>query len=305
MELPQLHLKLCMISTKDAVLSTIAYADIFDYPLTLSEISRWLIKKKSSETELKQILNVSRYLNSSQHYYFLKAREKVVKIRLRRKRDSFDKWKIANRAAAYLKIIPTLKLVGVTGSLALNNTDITDDIDLFLITQKGAMWISRFLAIILIELVGLRRRPGDTSFQNKICLNMFMDESKMKLPQSEQDLFAAHEVLQMKPLWSRNYAYESFLKANDWTRRILPNAYPETVKKLPITKLKQNRVSGLERIAKFIQISYMSRHRTTEVIRGNMLRFHPVDVRGRVRVELASKLERLRLPFDIFFRSGL
>ena len=215
------------VELKKAVLSTLAYADIFDYPLKKEEIWRFLL----SDIRY-QILDVSKGLkelpevSQKNNFYFLKEREHLVLLRKKRERWSKEKLKIAQKVANWLKIIPTIKMVAVTGALAMENSNENDDIDLLIITSKSRLWLTRFLTVILLELVANRRHPADKEVKDKICLNMFLDEGHLEVPKKEQDLFSAHEVCQLKVLWDKNGIYQKFLKANLWSKKFLPNWKP-------------------------------------------------------------------------------
>jgi len=215
------------VELKKAVLSTLAYADIFDYPLKKEEIWRFLL----SDIRY-QILDVSKGLkelpevSQKNNFYFLKEREHLVLLRKKRERWSRKKLKIAKQVARCLKLIPTIKMVAVTGALAMENSNENDDIDLLIITSKSRLWLTRFLTVILLELVANRRHPADKEVKDKICLNMFLDEGHLEVPKKEQDLFSAHEVCQLKVLWDKNGIYQKFLKANLWSKKFLPNWKP-------------------------------------------------------------------------------
>jgi len=215
------------VELKKAVLSTLAYADIFDYPLKKEEIWRFLL----SDIRY-QILDVSKGLkelpevSKKNNFYFLKEREHLVLLRKKRERWSRKKLKIAKQVARCLKLIPTIKMVAVTGALAMENSNENDDIDLLIITSKSRLWLTRFLTVILLELVANRRHPADKEVKDKICLNMFLDEGHLEVPKKEQDLFSSHEVCQLKVLWDKNGIYQKFLKANLWSKKYLANWKP-------------------------------------------------------------------------------
>jgi hypothetical protein len=200
----------------DSKLLTVLYADIFDYPLTRDELNRWMIMSRR------------RIPRGSQHYYFLKGRQRIVTIRKERTRRQREKWDIARRAAKILSGIHSILLVGVTGGLAMNNARESDDIDFFLIVEDGTIWISRLLSVILLS--KLRRKRNETRVANKICLNMFISDAQLSLPDTERDLFSAHEVLQMQPLYNRDHTYKKFLYANEWVQKFLPNAWQYRIK---------------------------------------------------------------------------
>jgi hypothetical protein len=108
----------------------------------------------------------------------------------------------------------------------MKNSDKDDDIDLLIVTKKNRLWLTRLLAVLLVELVARRRRPGEKDAKDKICLNMFLDETHLGVPPKERDLFSAHEVCQLKVLWERDNLYQGFLRNNQWTKEFLPNWKP-------------------------------------------------------------------------------
>lgn len=231
-----------------AVLQTLAYADIFDYPLSAEEIHKFLIgqyvirysegisRSEQTQDEIKKELAKNPYLLSRITYhdgfYCLKGREKIVAIRKKREKWSQKKMEIVRRTAGWLKLIPTIKMVAVTGALAMENSEEKDDIDLLIVTAEDWLWLTRLLTVFLVELVAKRRRPEDKEVKDKICLNMFLDESRLKIPNKEQDLFSAHEVCQLKPLWDRNKIYQKFIKNNSWIGKYLPNWTPQPASRM-------------------------------------------------------------------------
>lgn len=300
------------VSRIQKVIATVAYADIFDYPLTREEVTYWAVGG------LQTVPSVIRQLETKQHfgkeYWYLPGRARIISYREKRKMVATRKWHHIYHTMKYFRLIPTLLLVGVTGGLAVNNAREEDDIDVFFITRKNTLWFTRSMVTLVAEWLGVRRRPGETQVSDKICLNMFMAEDALGLPRTEQDLFAAHEVLQMVPLWERESGmYHAFLTANRWVKYFLPNAWREAVNKKQKTA---NRKSGsalftlcwlliaaLESIARFIQLRYMHNRRTNEVIRSGVIRFHPRDARHWVREKLEKILKLQHIPLDkIFYR---
>src|SRR4051794_10828865 len=107
-----------------AILKTLIYADIFDYPLTIREIHRWLIGKKTEPRKVEKALEIlikKLKVKSRKDFFYLRRREETISRRLRRRRDSLIYIRKAIVIAWILKIIPWLKLVGVSGGLAMEN----------------------------------------------------------------------------------------------------------------------------------------------------------------------------------------
>lgn len=298
-----------------AILRTLAYADIFDYPLRSEELYCSLIgqnvKRKTQDDIKKELTKKSScvlLITYHDGFYCLKGRQKIVRIRQEREEQAQEKLKIAHRVARYLRLIPWLRLVAVTGALAMGNSDQDDDIDLLIITAQNRVWLTRFLVVLLVELVAQRRRPKDKQIKNKICLNMFLDEAHLCLPRKERNLFTAHEVRQLRPLWDRDEVYQKFIKANEWVKRYLPNWVEDTriVGHYDIRKKKKksrnilisqyhNIASLLECLAYRAQLAYMRSRRTTEVVESHRVRFHPQDCREWVLKAYEERLKKLHL----------
>lgn len=280
-----------------AIFNTISYADIFDYPLTLPEIEKRLIGVQGLRSGWKKV----KLIQEKDGFYFLKGREHIISVRKKREVWSQEKNRIAGKVISLLRYIPTIKLIGISGALAHNNVKKDDDIDLFIITSAGTLWTTRFLATLLTDFLGIRRHPSDTAYNNKICLNMFLDENYLPLPQKERDLFSAYEVIQMKPLFDRREMYQRFLGKNEWVKKYLPNAlksiqYPvfsiQKKKQLPIIN---SPLSILEKFLKKFQLRYMRKRRTKEIIGKGMLRFHPHDARKWI---LKKYISMTKSPID-------
>lgn len=294
---------------QEAIIKTLAYADIFDYPLTQEEIKQRLIgirypsfaPMSIGATAGKQVSGIRQELKQIKHieekdgYYFFKGRKELVALRKKRMEWSKKKWQIAQRAARILRHISTLKLIGVSGGLASNNADEEDDIDFFLITAGGNLWMTRLFVTGVLECLGLRRRPGDTDVKDTICVNMIVDENYLTLPKEEQDVFGAYEVALMKPVWQRKNTYEQFLAANHWIEKWLPNWKTQSQGEgLALTdriQLFSSFFSITESISKTIQVQYMSKRRTTEIVENSRIRFHPQDVRRCVMKEYNKRVK--------------
>jgi hypothetical protein len=294
------------LTTREYVQATVAYADIFHYPLTGDDVYYWCIKKIPGKNfRTRKIRGVS----ERNQYYFLKEREGIVASYEKRRRLSKNKWEVARSVGRVLQYIPTLLLVGVTGGVAVDNASASDDIDLFFITSKGTLWISRLCVVIILDFLRLRRKPEQKNIKNTICINMFMSEESLGIVKGEQDLFSAHEVLQMVPLWSRGDTYRRFLQANSWVQSFLPvawsikqpgrNQHPKISRWY--TRIACFILRFFEIPANFFQLWYMKRRRTKEIISAGMLRFHPRDARIWIRSKLAQRLAKFNIPLDNIF----
>ncbi|MBI2600278.1 hypothetical protein HYW43_05165 [Candidatus Daviesbacteria bacterium] len=289
-----------------AVLKTLIYANLFDYPLTIFEIHKWLIGKKANlrqvEKALKKLNHESRIMNYGK-YHFLKGKKGLANKRRQRERQSYKYLQKAKLIAQTLKVVPTIKLIGISGGLAMRNASKTDDIDLFVVTSKNNLWISRLLILGLLSLTGQRRKATDSKRQaaGKLCLNTILEEDFLE--QKSKDIYLAHEVLQMKVLWQRNGVYQRYLEENSWAFNFLPNWVSEfRVKSSELRVKKKNNsafitlrsaLCAAERLAKWWQLKIMKKPKGMERIGEGALYFHPQDYRRSILAAYMKKIKAI------------
>ncbi len=311
-----------------AILKTLIYADIFDYPLKMNDIHKWLIGRKANlrqvESAIGRLVENSK-LKIQGGYYFLPGKNGLIIKRKRREGQSAKYFRKAKILCQILKIIPWIKLVGISGGLALCNASKKDDIDLFIITAKNRLWISRLLALVLLSLIGQRRKVGEKGkkIAGKLCLNILLEEDRLE--QQNKDIFVAHEVLQMKVLWQRDGIYAKYLERNSWAFKFLPNwvgvgearlgsgdfgRQPRSLahqRKRPVAnrlgyalrlsadRLRLAAFGGslpllLEILAKKLQLKIMQKPKGLERIEDGALYFHPEDCRSKILSEYQRNL---------------
>lgn len=266
----------------DKEIASIYYHDIFDYPLNLSELIRWLPKNTGF---CPQGLNVV----SKNGYYFLEGRDGLIYKRILKSRISEKKFETASSAARLLKIIPTVKMVGITGSLAMKNSDEEGDIDFIIISKSGNLWTTRLAVYMLTKLFGIKTRvQGDRNQKDRLCLNIWMDEGDLKWKTSDRNIYTAHEIAQIVPLVNKDNTFEKFIWENNWISQFWPKAIP--VKKVQDKERdkKINKRGIVERFAYWLQYSYMKGNITREVITPTRALFHPHDWGGVVLSRLSS-----------------
>lgn len=116
-----------------------------------------------------------------------------------------------------LKRMPIVRFVGITGKSAMEGIREGDDVDLCVVTKQGLLWTTRFCIILLAKILGIHGKTG-------VCLNLFFDESDLIIPLKKQNLYIAHELLQMKTVIDKSNIYMQFLQENKWLYSFFPNA---------------------------------------------------------------------------------
>ena len=208
------------ISLAHAILQALTYSDIFDYPLRFDELHRY-IPLRADADELSVTLDSMReQVEYQNEFYFLAGRDEIVDIRKERETRSRKLLPIAIRYGKILGALPFIRMVALTGSLAVLNLSKNADFDYMLVASKGRVWTTRAFALALNRLA----RP----FGHTICPNLIVSESALEWPL--HDLYSARELIQMIPISGMD-VYQDVMKVNAWTREILPNASNANEKK--------------------------------------------------------------------------
>ncbi len=285
-----------------AILKTLIYYDIFSFPLKAWEIHKWLIGAGSSlkqvEKTLKRLGQESRVMSQG-GYYFLPGRKSLVKERRFKEEISKKHLVTAKYVSQLFKIIPWIKLVGISGSLAMMGSGKRDDIDLFIVTSEKRIWVSRLLLILLTSLIGLRRKRREKrrKANGKLCINLILETTNLE--QKKKNIYLAHEVLQMRVLWQRDEIYSEFLHANDWAFKYLPNWKSGVLDKGQGSRVKSQVKPGnsfvdfLEDLAKSFQLKIMGSPDKSERIENGALYFHPEDKGVKVLEEYKRRTNLL------------
>ena len=209
---------------RQSVMSTLAYFDLADFPLTKEELFNflWLPPAVSYNDFLTALENLN--INNKSGYYFLPGREKIVEVRRRKLLISEQKLKIARWGVKIIKSVPFLRAVFVCNTTGSEQAGESSDIDFFIITEKNRIWITRLFVTLLLSLFGLRR--VGKRVKNKICLSFYVTTDNLDLAKwrvADDDIHFAYWLNQMLPLFDPENYYTKFLQANSWTRTFLPN----------------------------------------------------------------------------------
>ncbi|MBU1165168.1 hypothetical protein KKA15_06455 [Patescibacteria group bacterium] len=293
----------------NSILKTIAYFDIFDYPLTQFEVWKWLYKCQGTSVkvqggscrlldvinELEQLVTDNQ-LETQNGFYFLPGRSDTVKIRMDRYNIAEIKYKKAIRMAKFFSMIPHNKMIAVCNTLGYSNSREGSDIDLFIITAKNRIWLTRLLSVFFLKILGLR--PKGKKIKDKFCLSFFISEDNLNienLGMGEQDIYFQFWVTQLVPIYNTQNLYEKFLDANSWVKSYLPNNFgfePAQRRKVKeririIRKIWAKTTFNIdEKVAKKIQLMIMpnklkslANKDTRVVINDQILKFHENDRR--------------------------
>lgn len=199
-----------------ALWQTMVYAEVFDYPLTLTEAHHYLLTR-ATLPEVQTVLQNSAWLKTrvtfTQGYLLPIARPELLSERLHRAEHAKILWNQATWWARAMGALPFVRMVAITGALAMDNVTEHDDIDLLIITLPNRVWLTRAFAIGLVYLARL--------CEVSLCPNYVLANDA--LAQTRRDLYTAHDLVQMVPLVGQA-TYWQMRTANEWTTEFLPQA---------------------------------------------------------------------------------
>lgn len=201
-----------------SILLAVSYADVFEHAMTAQEIHRFVVGLRVSRQAVDQALAndrvLSRQLARTGRFFTLPGREALVAIRRRRESASVVLWRRARRYGAIFACLPFVRMVAVTGSLAMHNAEPDSDVDYLIVTRPGRLWLGRLAVMVVARFAS---RTGA-----RLCVNYLLSEHALEL--RERTHYAARELSQMVPLsgWT---VYRRMLAANSSVRHVLPNAF--------------------------------------------------------------------------------
>jgi len=201
---------------RTGVIATLLYYDIWRYPLTAPELRAFHPRPAPPLPAFARSLEDmvrDGALRSEHGFYWLSGRGGLAGERLRRQRHARRMWAAAHVAARIIKAFPFVRAVFVSGDLSKNATGRGSDVDFFILTEPGRLWISRTLLVLFKKTVLMNSRKF-------FCVNSFAATDAMVV--AGRNIYQATEIAQLKPLYNTGL-FRAYLDANGWIRRFFPN----------------------------------------------------------------------------------
>lgn len=202
-------------ANRESVLRTLAYFDVFNYPITKEEICQFLPEKLSIEKleDCLEQLKMEKSIFHHQQFYSLQNNLLLVHRRKEGNQRAEQLLAKAARIGRFLYRFPFVRAVGVSGSLSKNFADQKADIDFFIITKANRLWIARTLMHLYKKLTYLVGR------QHYYCMNYYVDEEALLL--KGKNIYTAIELKTLLPL-NGHTATEQLFEVNDWANEWFP-----------------------------------------------------------------------------------
>lgn len=224
---------------EENIIATLAYFDLFSYPLNRGEIYLFLPVKCDMNVfnhSLNSLVN-DRHIYRFEKFYSLKDDVYLVQRRIKGNKKAGELMQTAEKVCNALIKFPYVRGIGISGSLSKNFADEESDIDLFIITAKNRLWIARTLMHALKKLAYIAGK------QHYFCMNYYIDEQTLLI--AEQNIYTATEIVTLIPLQG-DIAFVDFFAVNAWSRQFLPNNIMRLSTAKPVSKSRLKRfIEGL------------------------------------------------------------
>jgi len=202
---------------RNGVLRTLLYYDIWHYPLSSAELYAFLPVNTISLDEFRRCLpqiTDGNIIREYKDYYFVRGLDKpVVWQRSKKEKHARHLWRMARLFTHVIKRFPYVRAVFVSGDLSKNATTRKSDVDFFVLTEPGKLWITRTLLIAFKKTFLVNKKKY-------FCLNYLATTDHLR--SEERNIFVATEIAHLKPLYNRAL-FQKYHEANTWIRDFFPN----------------------------------------------------------------------------------
>lgn len=199
------------------IMRTVLYYDIFSYPLKQDEIYTFLGSNSINKRQLQHALDelvANDILHFQNGFYFLGQNPGVTINRQKANAKARKMMPVARRMSRLISWFPFVRAVGLSGSISKNCMDRQSDIDFFVMTDPGRLWLARTLLMLFKKVFLLNSRKY-------FCLNYFISTDNLHI--KDHNLFTATELVTMIPTYGQQH-FRKFYAANKWVREYLPNS---------------------------------------------------------------------------------
>jgi hypothetical protein len=216
------------------LLVTLMYSDVFDMPLTAFEAWKYrmdsgrlaekveAVQKDPTSlfavTEALAVLTRKELIARQSGMFALAGREYLIVDRLHRMKRSDQKWRQFLKTARWMRAVPFVRMIAVTGRLATKQIGTRSDWDVLVVMESGHIWMGRLCMALLLHLIGKRRYGKYT--KDRVCLNHFLTTRSLEVPL--KDLFASREYASITPVFGGEI-FRRFEKKNKWIRNYIPD----------------------------------------------------------------------------------
>lgn len=204
------------IVLRESVLKTLLYSDIFNYPLTAGEVYE---KLPTNHTSVEEVSGMLEQLKSEglifgyRNFFSTQNKPELADRRVNGNAKADAMMPIAINRAATIYRFPFVQAVMISGSLSKHYMDEKSDLDYFVVTKPGRLWIAR-------GAMALYKRLFLNNSHKQFCVNYFVDTEHLEI--EEKNIFTAMELATLLPVCGLDH-YRKLMASNRWLSDFLPN----------------------------------------------------------------------------------
>lgn len=202
--------------TGKSIIKTLAYYDIFSYPLSAEEIYLNLgtdsVTPEEVSAEIKLLCNSGIIFNKDK-FFMMSNTESFVSKRLEGNKLAEKRLSAAYTVSKYISKFPYVRAVLLSGSISKGYMDKDSDVDYFIITKPNRLWVARLFLMLFKKVFLLNSRK-------LFCINYFVDADTLEI--EEKNIFTATELVTLIPTYSSDLYHELF-QHNSWVKKYFPH----------------------------------------------------------------------------------
>jgi hypothetical protein len=198
-----------------AVIRVLIYFDLFSYPLTREEIIRFCGTEINPSQADQSIDDLKSSGIIFQFGDLFSLRDDLFQI-TRRKKGNIHAEKmlpVAKKKGRLIAGFPFVRAVMASGSLSKGYMDESSDLDFFIVTEPGRLWIARTMLV-------LYKRFFLNNSHREFCVNYFVSFDQLTIEEKNQ--FTATELATVIPLYGDVF-YRKLIDKNRWVFDFFPN----------------------------------------------------------------------------------
>lgn len=231
-----------MAILRNSILATLSYYGLFEMPLTLFEIYKYFINPgrlmKLSEGvgevtldgiayELEHLVKIGLVHEYNGMYAITSEPDRWFERRIEREKIAAQKWKKLLRLGRWFQIVPYVRAMFVSGSLALSHAGPKSDFDVLVVAASGRLYTCRILLSLAASLLGARRTKDDVVAPDKFCFNHYITDTHLHI--EYQSLYNAQTYINMRPIFAQGDIIASFYHQNQWLNSFVYTFRPDQV----------------------------------------------------------------------------
>jgi len=179
------------------VIRTIAYFDVFNYPLTSQQVYNFLPRNSVSPKDIALLLEEmmeQKIIARCGEYFCLPASDRYIGEKRKNNEKRAKRFILyARMMTRFLKLFPFVRAVFITGSLSKNVASKESDIDFMIVTASQRLWICK-------TVLSLFRKAALFGSHKYFCTNYYVSENNFS--HSECNIYSAIEIVTTKPAWN-------------------------------------------------------------------------------------------------------